>query len=210
MVKKPLRVLLFFFCCQKLFCYDLYTPYFEEVALVNVKYFGQAVSQERLDMKSYVDLSDAATDLIREKAPEGSGKEKIPEFFMAIVLRYTDVAQMVSLATHGDISINDIIDSDLPPGLTANSEAYIAHAVDRAIKVTACSSLFTYASKNDAVLATEELYRILGPLEGGIDRFEPRMRALFKDSDSLSRVEIARMNNLYKRLIDEYKINGGI
>ncbi|MDR0597592.1 MAG: hypothetical protein LBG14_03705 [Treponema sp.] len=209
-MKKPLRVLLFFFCCQKLFCYDLYTPYFEEVALVNVKYFGQAVSQERLDMKSYVDLSDAATDLIREKAPEGSGKEKIPEFFMAIVLRYTDVAQMVSLATHGDISINDIIDSDLPPGLTANSEAYIAHAVDRAIKVTACSSLFTYASKNDAVLATEELYRILGPLEGGIDRFEPRMRALFKDSDSLSRVEIARMNNLYKRLIDEYKINGGI
>jgi hypothetical protein len=188
----------------------LYTPYFEEVALVNVKYFGQAVSEERLDLKSYVDLSDAETERIRDKAPEGSGKDKIPEFFMSIVLRYTDVAQMVSLATHGDISISDIIDAAIPPDLIANSEAYIAHAVDRAIKVTACSSLLTYASRNDAVLATEELYRILGPLEGGIDRFEPRMSGLFKDSDSLSRVEIARMNNLYKRLIDEYKNNGGI
>jgi hypothetical protein len=180
------------------------------VALVNVKYFGQAVSQERLEMRSYVESSDAATDLIYEKAPEGDGKAKIPEFFMSIVLRYTDVAQMVSLATHGDISINDIIDSELPRDLLDNSEAYIAHAVDRAIKVTACSSLFTYASRNDAVLATEELYRILGPLEGGIDRFEPRMSALFKDSEALSRVEIARMNNLYKRLIEEYKNNGGI
>jgi hypothetical protein len=197
-------------CCQKLFCYDLYTPYFEEVALVNFRYFGRAVSQEQLDLKSYVELSDAETDLIHDRAPEGSKKAKIPEFFMSIVLRYTDVAQMVSLATHGDISINDIIDSDLPHDLIANSEAYIAHAVDRAIKVTACSSLLTYASRNDAVLATEELYRILGPLEGGIERFEPRMRDLFKDSDTLSRVEIARMNNLYKRLIEEYKNNGGI
>jgi hypothetical protein len=188
----------------------LYTPYFEEVALVNVRFFGQAVSGERLDLKSYVDSSDAETEQIHGRAPEGSGKDKIPEFFMSIVLRYTDVAQMVSLATHGDISINDIIDAEIPPDLIANSEAYIAHAVDRAIKVTACSSLFTYASRNDAVLATEELYRILGPLEGGIDRFEPRMSALFTDSDSLSRVEIARMNNLYKRLIDEYKNNGGI
>jgi hypothetical protein len=209
-VKKSLRGLLFFFFCQKLFCYDLYTPYFEEVALVNVSYFGQAVSEDRLDLKSYVDLSDAETEAIYSKAPEGSGKEKIPEFFMSIVLRYTDVAQMVSLATHGDISINDIIDSEIPPDLIANSEAYIAHAVDRAIKVTACSSLFTYASRNDAVLATEELYRILGPLEGGVERFEPRMRNLFTDSDSLSRVEIARMNNLYKRLIDAYKNSGGI
>jgi hypothetical protein len=209
-VKKSLCGLLFFLFCQKLFCYDLYTQYFEEVALVNVRYFGQAVSQERLDLKSYVALSDTETDLIYNKAPEGSGKEKIPEFFMSIVLRYTDVAQMVSLATHGDISINDIIDSELPQDLIANSEPYIAHAVDRAIKVTACSSLFTYASRNDAVLATEELYRILGPLEGGIDRFEPRIRSLFADSDSLSRVEIARMNNLYKRLIDEYKNSGGI
>jgi hypothetical protein len=188
----------------------LYTPYFEELALANVKYFGRAVSGESLDLKSYVDLSDAETDLIYSKAPEGSGKAKIPEFFMAIVLRYTDVAQMVALATHGDISINDIIDSPIPQDLIAHSETYIAHAVDRAIKVTACSSLLAYASKNDAVLATEELYRILGPLEGGIDRFEPRIRSLFTDSDSLSRVETARMNNLYKRLIDEYKNNGGI
>jgi hypothetical protein len=209
-MKKPLCGLALLLLCQKIFCYDLYTPYFEEVALVNVRYFGQAVSQERLDLKSYVDLSDAETDLIYSKAPEGSGKEKLPEFFMSIVLRYTDVAQMVSLATHGDISINDIIDSELPPDLLANSEAYIAHAVDRAIKVTACSSLLAYASRNDAVLATEELYRILGPLEGGIERFEPRMIALFKDSGALSRVEIARMHNLYKRLIEEYKNNGGI
>ncbi|MDR3123891.1 MAG: hypothetical protein LBU16_08960 [Treponema sp.] len=187
----------------------MYTPYFEEVAIVNVKYFGQAVAEEQLNLKTYVDLSDAETGRIYDKAPEGSGKAKINEFFMSIVLRYTDVAQMVALATHGDISINDIIDSELPPGLIANSEPYIAHAVDRAIKVTACSSLLTYASKNDAILATEELYRILGPLEGGIDRFEPRMSALFKDSDSLSRVEAARMNNLYKRLIEEYKNSGG-
>ncbi|MDR3122266.1 MAG: hypothetical protein LBU16_00610 [Treponema sp.] len=210
MAKKTLRCLLFFLCCQKLFSYDLYTPYFEEVAIANVKYFGQAVAEEELNMKAYVELSDAETGRIYDRAPEGSGRAKINEFFMTIVLRYTDVAQMVALATHGDISINDIIDSELPPDLLANSEPYIAHAVDRAIKVTACSSLLTYASKNDAILATEELYRILGPLEGGIERFEPRMRVLFKDSDSLSRVEIARMNNLYKRLIDEYKNNGGI
>jgi hypothetical protein len=210
MKKNLLRGLLFFLCCQKIFCYDLYTQYLEEVAAANVKHFGAAVSQEPLNLKSYVELADAETDQLYERAPDGDGKEKIPQFFLAIVLRYTDVAQMVALATHGDISINDIIDSELPRDLIANSEAYIAHAVDRAIKVTACSSLFTYASKNDAILATEELYRILGPLEGGIDRFEPRMRVLFKDSDTLSRVEIARMNNLYKRLIDEYKNNGGI
>jgi hypothetical protein len=209
-VKKLLIGLLFLLFCQQLFCYDLFTPYFEEVALANFKYFGQAVSGETLDLKSYVDLSDAETDLIFNKAPEGSGKAKLPEFFMAIVLRYTDIAQMVALATHGDISINDIIDSEIPQDLIANSESYIAHAVDRAIKVTACSSLLTYASRNDAVLATEELYRILGPLEGGIDRFEPRMRDLFAHSESLSRVEIARMNNLYKRLIEEYKNSGGI
>jgi hypothetical protein len=188
----------------------LYTRYFEEVALANVKYFGQAVSQEQLDLITYVNLSGAETESIHDRAPEGNGKAKIPDFFMSIVLRYTDVAQMVSLATHGDISINDIIDSETPEDLIANSEAYIAHAVDRAIKVTACSSLFTYASKNDAVLATEELYRILGPLEGGIERLEPRIRPLFTDSGSLSRVEIARMNKLYNRLIEEYKNNGGI
>jgi hypothetical protein len=209
-LKKLLLGLLLFSFCQKSFCYDLYTRYFEEVALVNVKYFGQAVSQEELDLISYVNLSSAETESIQDRAPEGSGKAKINDFFMSIVLRYTDVAQMVSLATHGDISINDIIDSQTPEDLIANSEAYIAHAVDRAIKVTACSSLFTYASKNDAILATEELYRILGPLEGGIERLEPRIRPLFTDSDSLSRVEIARMNNLYNRLIEEYKNNGGI
>jgi hypothetical protein len=188
----------------------LYTRYFEDVAVANVKYFGQAVSLEELDLRSYVNLAGAETDLIQDRAPEGNGKAKISEFFMSIVLRYTDVAQMVSLATHGDISINDIIDSETPGDLIANSEPYIAHAVDRAIKATACSSLFTYASKNDAILATEELYRILGPLEGGIERLEPRIRALFKDDDSLSRVEIARMNKLYNRLIEEYAHNGGI
>jgi hypothetical protein len=202
--------LLFFVCAQKILPYDLFTQYLEEVAMINFKHFGAAVSGEQLDLKSYVELADAETDQIYERAPEGSGREKIPEFFLSIVLRYTDVAQMVSLATHGDISINDIIDSELPQDLIANSEAYIANAVDRAIKVTTCSSLLTYASKNDAILATEELYRILGPLEGGIDRFEPRMRVLFKDSPALSRIEIARMNNLYKRLIAEYKNNGGV
>jgi hypothetical protein len=188
----------------------LYTRYFEEVALANLKYFGRAVSEEPLDLLSYVNLSGAETDSICDRAPDGDGKAKINDFFMAIVLRYTDVAQMVSLATHGDISINDIIDAETPEDLIANSEAYIAHAVDRAIKATACSALFTYASKNDAILATEELYRILGPLEGGIERLEPRIRALFTDQDSLSRVEIARMNKLYHSLIEEYTNNGGI
>jgi hypothetical protein len=209
-VKRTAPFFVLVLLAQTIFCYDLYTPYIEEVAIVNFKLLGQAVSEEQLHLKEYVDLADSETEAIYNRAPEGAGKIKINEFFIAIILRNTDVAQMVSLATHGDISIHDILDSDVPHDLIANSELYIAHAVDRAIKVTFCSFLLTYASRNDAILATEELYRILGPAEGGIDRFEPRMRVLFKDSDALSRVDAARMHNLYTKLIDEYRNNGGI